>query len=92
MTVNELYEELRKANASGTERFGVIVFSKDNWSVDYSLESRSYKVSSECRRFKAGAISNSVFGDALDGTDNGVRLDLCIAELGWRVDTCYMLD
>lgn len=92
MTLHELYNELEKANADGAEKFGVVVFSKDNWSVEYSLESRSYKVSSECRRFRAGAISNSVFGDALDGSDNGVRLDLYIAEFGWKVEDCYMLD
>lgn len=88
MTLSELYKELEKANAEGVVRYGVIVFSEDNWEKEYSLESRSYVVSSENRRFKAGAISNSLFGDSLDHSDMGVRLDL----YGWKVEDCYMLD
>lgn len=88
MTIQELYRELEKANKEGIERFGVIVYKESNWPVKYSLESRSYKVSSDNKRFKAFAIANSVFGYSLDGSDMGVRLDM----YNWEVEDCYMLD
>lgn len=88
MTLHELYAGLENANAQGVTRHGVIVYSEDNWPVKYSLESRSYRVSSDNRRFQAGKIANSVYGDSLDGSDVGVRLDV----YGWKVEDCYMLD
>lgn len=65
---------------------GVIVFSQSNWDKEYSLESRSYRVSSDNKAFIPGQIGNSIFADALDGTDDGVRLDW----YHWDVDYCYM--
>lgn len=92
MTITELYKELEKANDEGVTRHGVIVYREDNWPVVYPIESRSYKVSSDNRAFESGAISNSIFGYSLDGSDMGVRLDLYMAEVGWKVEDCYMLD
>ena len=92
MTLDELYMELENANAKDVVRYGVIVFSEDNWDEEYSLESRSYVVSSENRRFKSGAIANSMFGDSLDHSDMGVRLDAYMGDGGWKVEDCYMLD
>ena len=39
----------------------------------------------------------SIYGSALDGTDNGVRLEQYMwaekgGENGWKVDYCYMLE
>lgn len=92
MTLSEFYKKLEKANAEGVVRYGVIVFSADSWEEEYSLQSRSYMVSSENRRFKAGAIANSMFGDSLDHSDMGVRLDAYMGDGGWKVEDCYMLD
>ena len=37
-------------------------------------------------------MSNSLFGYCLDESDMGVRLDYYMAEGGWKVEDCYMLD
>lgn len=67
---------------------GVIVFKASNWpDHDFSERSRSYEVSSCNRCFQSGKIANSMFGNCLDGTDQGVRLDW----YNWEVDYCYML-
>lgn len=88
MTFHDLKRELEQANRDGVERQGVIVYSQSNWEQEFSLESRSYVVSSNNRRFQEGKIANSMFGSSLDGSDMGVRLDL----YNWEIDYCYMLD
>ena len=67
---------------------GVIVYKQENWSQEYSLEARSYKVSSRNKAFEHWAGSNSLFGSSLDGTDEMVRLDW----YGWKIDYCYLLE
>lgn len=88
MTLNEFDTLMERANDKGITRHGVIVYSQDNWQTPYSLEARSYVVSSDNRRYQMGKISSSVFGSSLDGSDVGVRLDM----YGWKVEDCYMLD
>lgn len=66
--------------------YGVIVYSSDNWDKPYTEEERSYRVSSRNNAFEYGKISNSIYGDCLDGKDLGVRLDL----YNWDTDYCYM--
>ncbi len=65
---------------------GVIVYRADNWTKEYSLESRSYAVHSGNKLFIAGMGGNSVYGSSLDGTDKMVRLDW----QGWKIDYCYI--
>lgn len=88
MTYHELKEAMEQANRDGIERQGVIVYSQSNWKREFSLESRSYVVSSNNRCFQDGKIANSMFGSNIEGTDKNVRLDL----YGWDIDYCYMLD
>lgn len=64
---------------------GVIVYKADNWKKPYTEEQRSYRVSSYNRRFQMGKFANSMYGDCLDGSDQGVRLDL----YDWDIDYCY---
>lgn len=65
---------------------GVIVYSQDNWpSKAYTLESRSYRVSNTSKYYQPDMCGSSLFGSALDGSDNGVRLDW----YNWKVDYCY---
>lgn len=76
---------------------GVIVFTQDSFDKDYSLESRSYRVSSDNKAFKSGKIGYSIFGSALDGSDDGVRLEQYMKDeqggsKGWKVDYCYILE
>lgn len=74
---------------------GVIVFTEDSFDKQYSLESRSYEVSSNNKAFR-NANGYSIFGSALDGSDYGVRLEAYMAEEqsgrnGWKVDYCYLI-
>lgn len=67
----------------------VVVFKQEQkgWNRnDYTLEQRSYRVWNNNRAFQEGKCANSVFGDCLDGTDLGIRLDW----YHWDVDYCYM--
>lgn len=69
----------------------IIVFTEDTWTTKYLLESRSYEVSSDAKYFNPNMIGNSLFGDALDSTDDGVRLDHYMYE-GWKIDYCYIVE
>lgn len=76
---------------------GVIVFTEDSFTQKYSLEERSYVVSSNNKAWIAGMGGYSIFGSSLDGSDPGVRLDQYMrtekgGENGWKVDYCYMLE
>lgn len=90
LTFNQL-----KENTSWKE--AVVVFTPESFSREYSEESRSYKISSDAKYFDGSKIGNSLFGDCLDGTDNGVRLDWYMKALPeettrWVVDFCYITE
>lgn len=72
---------------------GVIVFTKDSFDKEYSEVQRSYKTNNLQKAWLPHMISNSVFADCLDGSDNGVRLDWYMHdEKPWKVDYCYLLE
>lgn len=69
---------------------GVIVFKSENWpDKDFKLASRSYKVVSDNKFFISGIGGNSIYGSALDGSDNGVRIDWYLGQ--WKIDYCYIV-
>lgn len=92
MTWPELRERLCKAEKDGRTEEGYIVFTEDSFKKKYPEESRTYvtRNSSASRMFQEGKISNSMYGDCLDGTDNGVRLDWYIGE--WHIEKCYVIE
>ena len=78
------------------DRKGVVVFKQNpTWKKQYSEKSRSYEVGGWCNLFYSNLISTSVFGNCLDGSENGVRLDWYMhadkPEERWKVDYCYIL-
>ena len=80
--------EYNRTHSSGCIE-GVIVYSSDNWPGKfYSLESRSYRVTSDNKAFKDGMGGYSIFGSCLDGTDPCIRLE----HIGWKIEHCYMLE
>lgn len=97
ITFSQLTEMMREHNRKNHENAkkgmpeekleAVIVYKKSNWKKDYSVKSRSYKVTNSNRYFQDGKIANSLFGSCLDGTDNGVRLDW----YWWDVEYCYFV-
>lgn len=72
--------------------YGVIVFTKDSFTADYTETERSYRTWSDNKGFQHGKISNSIYADCLDGKDLGVRLDWYMhhAEYPWKVEYCYL--
>ena len=61
----------------------LITFCSSNWkNLSFTEEERTYRVSKNNRYFQDGKISNSLFGDCLDGKDLGVRLDA----YKWKVE------
>lgn len=72
---------------------GVIVFKQESFTKPYTERERSYKTDSSQKHYLSNMLGNSIFGDCLDGTDNGVRLDwYMFSENGWKVDYCYILE
>ena len=107
LPLNQLFDRMVKHNEANniTTQFGdpkplwgVIVF-KDETFKDcknypeggYSLEALSYKFRSDNKRFISWMMGNSIFGIALDGSDE-YRLDYAIYEDDWQIDYCYILD
>ena len=71
----------------------VVVFKQESFNTPYSEKSRSYSVTSECKYFKPNMGGNSLFGNCLDGSDNGVRLDWYMyGDNPWQVEYCYLLN
>lgn len=74
---------------------GCIVFTADSFKKPYSLESRTYAVSSNNKAYQPNMGGYSIFGSAIDGSATGVRLEAYMAaekggKDGWKVDYCYL--
>jgi hypothetical protein len=100
ITYRELKNILREHNEThkwGDSIKGVVVFTIGSFEDDYSLESRSYVVSSNNKAFIPGMGGYSIYASSIDGSDRGVRIeqymrDECGGENGWTVDYCYMME
>lgn len=68
----------------------VVVFTKDSFVNDYTVEERSYIFSTDNKYFKSYTCGNSLFANCLDKKDKGVRLDWYFGE--WKIDYCYEVD
>ncbi len=73
-----------------------ITFTADSFEKEYSQLARTYAVSSNNKAFRPNMGGYSIFGDSLDGTDLGVRLECYMAAEkapeGWQVEDCYVLE
>ena len=91
LTRSELFDTFIKHNKENPDSepiTGVIVYDDASWgNQGYTLEERSYRVSSNNRAFQEGKIANSIFAYCLDGKDLGVRLDWYPE---WKVEYCYL--
>jgi len=73
----------------------VIVFTPQGFRPEFSEErQRSYEVLRDNKYFDPTMIGRSLYGNCLDGTDHGVRLDWYIhaSEEPWIVDYCYVVE
>lgn len=73
-----------------------VVFTEDSFNVPYSLESRTYEFSSDNKVFLPNAHGYSIWANAVDGSDNGVRIEQYMRDEyakddGWKVDYCYIV-
>ena len=98
ISYNEMTNRLRLFNRDHDHTkehiYGVVVLKKSNWpDKDYSLDERSYKVSSDNKAFIDGMCGYSIFAQTLDKSDS-CRLDwyLSTEKGNWDIDYCYMLD
>lgn len=97
LSYRELCQTFRETERSDPDihTLGYIVFTEDSFSEPYSLESRTYAVSSNNKAFQANCGGYSIFGSNLDGTDPIIRLDAYMAnehggKNGWKIERCYM--
>ncbi len=95
------YAELKKAfrqherNHPKAHLIGYVVFTEDSFTQVYSLESRTYRVSSDNKAFIPNMRGYSIYASAVDGSDDLVRIEQymreeCGGAKGWKVDYCYM--
>lgn len=96
LTYQKMREYFRAAERNGQHLTGYIVFSPASFAKAYSLESRTYVVSSDNKAFWSKVGSRSIFASALDGSDPNVRLDCFMAAEqggpdGWQIERCYMM-
>lgn len=72
----------------------IIVITEDSFDQQYSLDARSYRISSDNKAFIAGMGGYSIYGSSLDGSDRNVRLERYLEEegnpKGWKIDYCYI--
>ena len=84
-----------RSNQGRDHLTGCIVFTKDSFTQPYSLEARTYRVSSDNKAYRPNMGGYSIYGSAIDGSDPLVRLDAYMADEkggkdGWKVDYCYL--
>jgi hypothetical protein len=97
MTYKELKHFFRVAERNLQHLTGYIVFSPASFTQEYSLESRTYVVSSDNKAFQPRMGGYSIFASCLDGTDPYVRLEQymsteCGGSDGWQIERCYMME
>lgn len=64
----------------------VIVYAQSNFTKEYSEIERSYRVTNQDgKAFFNGMMGNSIYGECLDGSEDGVRLDA----YDWEIEKCY---
>lgn len=79
----------------GSHISGYIVFTKDSFKDYYSLEARTYSVSSNNKAYQPNMGGYSIYGSAIDGSDPMVRLEQYMSaehggKNGWKVEYCYL--
>ena len=95
MTYQKMRFYFRTAERHNQHLTGYIVISQASFEEKYSLESRTYVVSSDNKAYQPIMGGYSIFAVALDGSDNGVRLEQYLSteyggQDGWQIERCYM--
>lgn len=88
ISYSQLFDAFVNAHERGEVMEGVIVYSEDNFNAAYTLDARSYKITSDNNAFDTSKTGSSLFGDSLDGSDKRVRLD----QYDWDIEYCYIIE
>lgn len=72
---SDCYEYVINNNLYDSGKKITIIYSKDNWNKPFTETQRTYITNTDQKYFNVNACGSSLFGDCLDGTDLGVRLD-----------------
>ena len=96
MTYSTMRKYFRAAERTLQHLTGYIVISPASFEQEYSLESRTYVVSSDNKAFQTNKGGYSIFASSLDGSDPCVRLEQYLAaeyggKDGWQIERCYMM-
>lgn len=75
MTYQKMRGYFRTAEHQNQHLTGYIVISPASFEQEYTLESRTYVVSSDNKAYQPNKGGYSIFAVALDGSDAGVRLE-----------------
>lgn len=95
MTYQKMQAYFRAAERRHQHLTGFIVFSPASFTKEYSLESRTYVVSSNNKAYQPNMGGYSIYASCLDGTDPCIRLERYMAserggKEGWQIERCYM--
>ncbi|MCD7887869.1 MAG: hypothetical protein LUG44_09725 [Clostridiales bacterium] len=96
MTYSTMRNYFRAAERACQHLSGFIVFSPASFEKEYSVESRTYAVSSDNKAFRPNMGGYSIYASSLDGSDPCVRLEQYMASErggkgGWQIERCYMM-
>lgn len=96
MTYVTMRSYFRAAERARQHLSGFIVFSPASFDKEYSVESRTYAVSSDNKAFRPNIGGYSIYASSLDGSDPCVRLEQYMAseyggKNGWQIERCYMM-
>lgn len=97
LSYNEMKTLFRKSEKEGKHITGYVVFTEDSFDKPYSLDERTYVVSSDNKAFIEGMGGYSIFASSLDGSDLCVRIEKYMSaeqggKNGWKVERCYIKD
>ena len=95
MTYVTMRSYFRAAERARQHLSGFIVFSPASFDKEYSVESRTYAVSSDNKAFRPNIGGYSIYASSLDGSDPCVRLEQYMAseyggKNGWQIERCYI--
>ena len=96
MTYSTMRSYFRTEERAHQHLSGFIVFSPASFNKAYSVESRTYAVSSDNKPFRPNMGGYSIYASSLDGSDPCVRLEQYMAseyggKNGWQIERCYMM-
>lgn len=83
---NECYKYVMDNDLYDSGKKITIIYSQDNWNKPFTEIQRTYETDTNQKYFNVNACGCSLFGNCLDGTDLGVRLDW----YNWKAEKVFL--